>query len=181
MKKFLFDFFPVLLFFAGYKLYDIYVATAVAIVASVLQVALYGFKYRKVETVHIVTLLLIGIFGGLTLYLQDETFIKWKPTILNWLFGVAFLASHIIGGQPITQRMMGATISLPNRIWINLNIGWTIFFVSLGFINLYVIYNYDTDTWVNFKSFGLMGLMFAFVIAQSLYLAPHIKTTENEK
>jgi len=173
--KFLFDIFPVALFFVAYKMYDIYVATAVAIVSSVLQVAWFWLKYRRIETMHIVTMILIIVFGGATLILQDEMFIKWKPTILNWAFAIAFIASQYIGRKPIIQRMLSSSMDLPNPIWIKLNILWALFFFALGLINIYVIYNFDTDTWVNFKLFGMTGLTFIFVIFQSLYISRYIK------
>ncbi|MDX8396426.1 MAG: inner membrane-spanning protein YciB, partial [Mariprofundaceae bacterium] len=114
-------------------------------------------------------------FGGATLILQDEMFIKWKPSVINWLFGAVFIGSQFIGKMCIIQRMLGSKLTLPDPIWIKLNIMWAIFFVVLGFINLFVVYNYDTDTWVNFKLFGLTGLMLVFMLIQGIYLARHIK------
>jgi intracellular septation protein len=102
-------------------------------------------------------------------------FIKWKPSVINWLFGVAFIGSQFIGKQPFIQRMLGSQLELPKAIWRNLNSAWALFFIALGFINLYVVYNYDTDTWVDFKLFGLMGLTLSFMLLQGLYLARHIK------
>lgn len=178
--KFLFDFLPIFLFFIVYKIYDIYIATIVAIVASCLQVAFFWFKHRRVESMHIVTLVLIIVLGGATLILKDETFIKWKPTGVNWMFGLAFLGSQFIGKKTILERMMGANITLPAEIWIRLNVAWALFFIALGFINLYVAYNYDTDTWVNFKLFGMMGLTILFILAQAAYLSRHIKHEDTE-
>ena len=179
--KFLFDFFPVLLFFVAFKVYDIFVATAVAIAASFIQVGVYWFKHRRFETMHLVTLGIIVIFGGATLILQNEIFIKWKPTVLNWLFALVFLGSHFIGQKPIVQRMMASAVTLPAAIWHRLNIGWTIFFIVIGFINIYVAYNFDTETWVNFKLFGIFGLTMAFVIAQSFFIARHIKPEQDSE
>ena len=173
--KFLFDFFPIVLFFIAYKLYGIFAATAVAIAASFLQVGLYWLKHRKVENTHLVTLVLIAVFGGLTLILQDETFIKWKPSVINWLFGIVFLGSQFIGKKNIVERMMGANISLPKFIWPRLNMAWSVFFIALGFANLYVMSYYDTDTWVNFKMFGMMGLTIVFLVGQGFYLARYIQ------
>lgn len=178
--KFLVDFFPILLFFIAYKFYGIYTATAVAIAASFVQVAAFWLKHRRFENMHLITLGLIVILGGATLYLQDEMFIKWKPTLVNWLFAVAFLGSHYIGKKPLVERMMGSAMELPAPLWTRLNISWVLFFTVLGVINLYVVYNFDTDTWVNFKLFGMMGLTFAFVIAQAFVLARFIKTDESE-
>ncbi|HHM06335.1 MAG TPA: septation protein A [Gammaproteobacteria bacterium] len=177
--KLLFDFFPILLFFAAYQLYDIYVATVVAMVASVAQVAWSWFRHRKVENMHWITMALILVLGGATLILQDEMFIKWKPTVVNWLFAIAFLASQYIGGRPIIQRVMAANISLPQNIWTRLNMIWIAFFVALGVINLFVVYNFDTDTWVNFKLFGMLALTLIFILLQGVYLARHIQEGES--
>jgi len=176
--KFLFDFFPILLFFIAYKTHGIYAATVVAIVASFIQVGYAWLKHRKVETMHWITLALIVVFGGATLLLQDELFIKWKPTVLNWLFGLAFLVSQYVGQKNIIQRMMGTSITLPRKIWTRLNFSWVIFFISVGFINLYVIYNFDTDTWVNFKLFGMLGLTLIFILLQGIYLTRFLKTDD---
>jgi intracellular septation protein len=184
--KFLFDFFPVLLFFAAYKLYGIYVATATAIVASFVQVGAYWLKHRRFENMHLVTLGLIVVLGGATLILHDETFIMWKPTVVNWLFGVVFLGSQFIGERPIIERMMRSAITLPDPVWRRLNMTWALFFIVLGFVNLYVAFYYGLDLpqevreniWVNFKLFGMMGLTIAFILAQGFYLARHMKTEE---
>ncbi len=177
--KFLFDFFPVLLFFVAFKLYDIFTATAVAIAASFIQVGLYWIKNRRFESMHLVTLGIIVIFGGATLLLRDEVFIKWKPTVLNWLFAVAFTGSHFIGKKPIVQRMMASAITLPSTIWYRLNLLWIIFFTVIGFINLYVAFHFDTATWVDFKVFGILGLTLAFVVIQSFFIARYIKPDQS--
>ncbi len=179
--KLLFDFFPIILFFLAYKIYGIYVATAVAIVAVLVQVGFSWFKTGKVENMHLVTLVLMVVLGGATLYLQDERFIKWKPTLVNWLFGFAFLGSQIIGKYTFIERMMKEQISLPRVIWRRLNLSWALFFFVLGFLNLFVIYNYDTDTWVNFKLFGMFGLTLLFVVLQGLILSRFIPESEAEK
>jgi intracellular septation protein len=179
--KLLFDFFPILLFFVAYKMYDIYVATAVAIVAAFVQVGAYWLQHRRVEKTHVITLTLLVVFGGLTLILQDETFIKWKPSVINWLFGIVFLGSQFIGKKSIVERMMGANLALSAPIWNRLNTSWAVFFLALGFANLYVVYNFDTDTWVNFKLFGMMGLTIAFIIAQAIYLSRHVQETRKEE
>ena len=173
--KFLFDLFPVILFFIAYKIHGIFIATAVAIAASFLQVGLHWLKHRRVENTHLVTLVLLVVFGGLTLILQDETFIKWKPSIINWLFGIVFFGSQFIGEKTIVERMLGGNISLPSFVWPKLNMAWAVFFIALGFANLYVMSYYDTDTWVNFKLFGMMGLTMLFLLAQGIYLTQHIQ------
>ena len=172
--KLLFDFFPIILFFAAFKLYGIYAATAVAIAATVIQVGYTWFKHKKVESMHWVTLVLIIVMGGLTLYLQDEQFIKWKPTVINWIFGIAFLGSQFIGEKPFVERMMSGNLELPSPVWKRLNVSWAAFFIVLGCINLYVIYNFDTETWVNFKLFGMLGLTILFVLLQAMFLSRYM-------
>ncbi|MDX1353406.1 MAG: septation protein A [Thiomicrorhabdus sp.] len=178
--KLLFDLFPVVLFFIAYKMYDIYIATAVIIVASIVQVAYFYIKHKRVEKMHIITLMLILILGGLTLILQDEDFIKWKPSIVNWGFALVFLGSHYIGQKPIVERMMGQAIALPDKIWIRLSWLWILFFVVSGLTNLYVAFNYDTDTWVNFKLFGLMGMTLVFILIQGIYISRYIQESESD-
>lgn len=178
--KLLFDFFPVILFFVAYKLYGIYVATMVIIAATVIQLGAYWLKHRRLESLHLTTFGLVILLGGATLLLQDEMFIKWKPTVVNWVFAVIFLGSQFIGKKPLIARMAGKNLTLPDAIWARLNIGWVVFFVAMGIVNLYVAYYFDTDTWVNFKLFGLLGLTLAFIIAQSVYLAPYVKVDSEE-
>lgn len=180
--KFLYDLFPLLLFFAAFKLYDIYVATAVAIVASFVQVGGYWLKHRRFETMHLVTLGVIAVFGGLTLALHNDTFIKWKPTLVYWILGALTLGSHL-NRRTLIQRMLGTRVALPDAVWRRLNLGWGLFFAFLGALNLYVAFYYApeldeaarTAAWVNFKVFGLMGLTLAFVVAQAFYLARHVQ------
>ena len=177
--KFLFDFFPILLFFITFKFYDnpeegVLAATAVAIIASAIQVFLFWLKNRRVEKMHIVTLVLIVVLGGATLILKDPVFIKWKPTAVNWLFAIAFLGSQFIGHKPLVKRMMDHAVELPEFAWTKLNIAWVVFFVAMGFANLYVAFNFDLNTWVNFKTYGMLGLTIVFVILQAVYLAKHV-------
>lgn len=174
----LFEFFPIILFFIAFKLYDIYVATAVVIVATVIQVAYTWFKQRKVETMQWITLALILVMGGATIYLQDEQFIKWKLSIIEWLFGLAFLGSQFIGKKPFIERMMSGSLTLPAVVWKRLNIMWAGFFISIGFINLYVMYNYNTDDWVTFKTFGVPGLMIIFILVQMIFIYKYIPEAE---
>jgi intracellular septation protein len=140
--KLLADFFPILLFFIAYKLYGIYVATAVAIAASMAQVGFHWYKHRKVENMHLVTLGLLVVFGGLTIALHDRTFIMWKPSIVNWLFAAVFLGSHFIGEKPLIQRMMSHAIEVPDPVWGRLNQLWVLFFVAMGAANLYIANNF---------------------------------------
>jgi intracellular septation protein len=173
MKLFV-DYFPILLFFIAYKFFDIYIATAVAIAATFLQVAFTWLKTRKVATMQLTTLAIIVIFGGLTLYLHDEQFIKWKPTVINWLFAVAFLGSQLFGQKTAIERMMGSSLTLPKPIWRRLNLSWVTFFLIMGSANLYVMSHYDRDTWVNFKLFGMLGLTFMFIVLQSFFLSRYL-------
>ena len=177
--KFLSDFFPILLFFIAYKLEGIYTATAVAIIASAIQVAYFQIRYKKVEKMQWVTLWLLIFFGGLTLAFRDPDFIKWKPTVVNWLFAAAFLGSQFIGNKTLLQRMMDQAVSLPQVIWQRLNYIWISFFVGIGFLNLYVAFNFSEDTWVDFKLFGMLGITFVFIILQGFYIARHV--TEVDK
>ena len=172
--KLLFDFLPVLLFFAAYKLYGIYVATAVAIVAGLGQVGYVWLRHRRLEKMHVATAVLLLVFGGLTLALRDETFIKWKPTIVDWLFALVFVGSRYVGTRkPLVERMMSGAIRVAEPVWGRLNSLWVGFFVLMGVANLLVVYNFDTATWVDFKLFGMLGLTLAFVVAQAFYLARH--------
>jgi len=177
MKQLL-EFIPVILFFITYKVYDIYTATAVIIVATIIQVGISWFVNKKVETMQWITLGLIIVMGGATLYLQDEQFIKWKLTIIEWLFGLAFLGSQFFGKKTFVERMMGASIELPAPIWKRLNIAWALFFISVGGINIYVMKNFNTDDWVTFKTFGVPGLMLVFIVIQMLFIYKHIPEPE---
>jgi intracellular septation protein len=179
--KFLFDFFPILLFFVAYKMYDIYVATAVAIAAAAIQTGAFWLKHRRFEKMHLVTFALLLVFGGLTIALRDPTFIKWKPTVINWLFAAVFLASHWIGAKPLVERMMNHAIQAPHPVWIRLSWMWILFFIGIGALNLYVAYNFAEETWVNFKLFGILGITFAFVIGQAFYLSRYMQQESAEE
>ena len=176
--KLLTDLFPVILFFVAYQLYDIYVATAVAIAASVVQVAYIKFRHGKVENAQWLTLGLLVVFGGLTLFLRDPTFIKWKPTVVNWLFAAAFLLSQLFMQRSLLRRRMVRAVTLPDAIWLRLNGAWVLFFFAMGVINLYVAYTYSEQVWVNFKLFGFLGLTIVFMLAQGVYLSRHIEPEE---
>jgi intracellular septation protein len=179
--KLLTDFLPILLFFIAYKMFDIYVATAVAIAATFLHVAVTWLKTRKVATMQLVTLAILVIFGGLTLYLHNEQFIKWKPTVINWIFATAFLGSQFFGEKTVVERLMSAQITLPNPIWRRLNLSWVAFFLIMGGANLYVMYNFERDTWVNFKLFGMLGMTMVFLVIQSLFLSRHISAQKESE
>ncbi len=176
--KLLIDFFPIILFFAAFKAWGIYAATAVAIVATIVQIAYLRFKTGKVETMQWVSLGVIVVFGGATLLAHDENFIKWKPTVLYWLMGGALLVGLVLFKKNFIKSLMGAQMQLPDSVWNTLNWAWTGFFAVMGVLNLWVAFNFDTDTWVNFKMFGGIGLMLAFVVGQALYLGRYLKEPE---
>lgn len=172
----LFDFLPVIAFFVAYKLADIFVATLVIIVATVLQVAIHWLRTRRVNPMHLVSAGLVLVFGGLTLAIRDAAFIMWKPTIVNWLFAAAFLASpwRWFGGQPLVQRLMstsGTPLGLSPAQWRRLNAMWVTFFLVMGAANIAVFRYFDEATWVNFKLFGMLGLTLAFIVAQGFWIA----------
>lgn len=202
--KFLFDLFPVILFFAVFKWGQnnpadaqsaiaqylsslvsggqvpeaqapILLATAVAILATFGQIGYLLIRRRKVDNMLWVSLVIITLFGGATIYFHNDTFIKWKPTVLYWCFAVALLVAQLGFRRNLIRTMMEKQVSLPEAVWTKLNLAWLLFFVSMGLVNLFVAYGFDTETWVNFKLFGFMGLMFAFIIAQSLFLSKYIK------
>ena len=178
--KFLFDMFPVILFFAVFKLYGIYEATAVAIAATFVQIGWVWFRRRKVEPMLWVSLGVITVFGGATLLLHNDTFIKWKPTVLYWLFAGALGIGELIFKKNLIRSMMEKQMSLPEPLWGRLLLSWIAFFSVMGILNLYVAFNYSTDTWVNFKLFGGMGLMLVFVFGQALILAKHMQEKKSE-
>jgi intracellular septation protein len=170
VKAFL-DFIPILLFFIAYKQYDIYIATAVVIIASIAQAIFVYLTEKRIPAMLLASTTLIVLMGGATLLLQDEVFIKWKPTLINWLFALVFIGSLYIGQKPLLMRMMGDNFpNLPLAVWHRMSWIWAIFFTSVGIINLWVAYNFDTDTWVSFKLVGLLGLTLVFIIAQSFYM-----------
>lgn len=182
--KFLYDLFPLLLFFAAFKLYDIYVATAVAIAASFVQVGAFWFRHRRFETIHLVTLAVIAVFGGLTLILRDDTFIKWKPTLVYWILALLVLGSQVLGKKTAIERLLGGQMTLPPQVWARQNLSWGLFFIVLGALNIYVAFYYAPELdaaarqaiWVNFKVFGLLGLTLAFTLLQAVVMARHLST-----
>ena len=186
--KLLFDFFPLVLFFGAFKLYDIYVATLVAMTASLAQVIFIRIRHQRFETTHLVTLFVILLFGGMTLIFQDDMFIKWKPTIVNWIFAVVVLGSQFIGKRTVLERLLGGQMQMPARIWKKVNVSWGLFFFVSGLLNLYVAFYFRThldeaartDFWVNFKVFGLLGLTLAFSIIQMMIVARYISTEPAE-
>jgi intracellular septation protein len=178
--KLLFDFLPILLFFIAYKLADIYVATGVLIVATLAQVGWIWLRQRQVEKMPLFTAALVLALGGATLILHDPVFVKWKPTVVNWLFAAVFLGSRFIGRKTLLERMVGGQLELPAPVWVKLTLAWAGFFLVMGAANLYVAFTFSENTWVNFKLFGLLGLTLVFVLAQAFYMSRHLKTDETD-
>ena len=173
--KFLFDLFPVILFFLAFKIYGIYTATAVAIVATFAQIGWVWFRHRKVDTMLWVSLVIVTFFGGATLLLQDETFIKWKPTVLYWLFAGILAGGALFMKKNLMKSLLSEQMQLPDVAWTRMNWSWVGFFTFMGFANLAVAYSFSTDAWVNFKLFGGIGLMLAFVLVQGMLLSKYIE------
>lgn len=203
--KLLIDFLPIVIFFAVYKLSNelialcsgifspefiellnntqpIILATAVLIPATVIQILYTRWVSGKVEKMHLVTLTLVVLLGGATVLFGDKSFIQWKPTVVNWLFAIAFLGSQFIGKKNLIQRMMDGKVFLPSEVWRRLNYAWVIFFLFSGTVNIYVAYTMSEEAWVNFKLFGMLGLTIVFIVAQGIYLSRHIEhdKLENE-
>lgn len=198
--KLLFDFLPVVLFFAVFKYAEshrewaaafatgqlgfivsggvvgpgeapVLLATGVVIAATLAQVAWLKLRGRRIDAMLWVSLVLVVLLGGAGIYFHDETFIKWKPSALYWAMGLAFWLSPLLFGKNLLRVLMGAQLQLPARVWHRLNFAWVAFFAAMGLLNLWVAYHFSTDTWVNFKLFGGIGLMLLFTLAQGVYLS----------
>ncbi|CAK1815580.1 septation protein A [Vibrio crassostreae] len=172
MKQIL-DFIPLIIFFALYKMYDIYTATGALIVASAVQIVLTYFIYKKVEKMQIITFLMVAVFGGMTIFLHDDNFIKWKVTIVYALFAIGLTVSHIMGKSAI-KGMLGKEISLPESVWAKINWAWTLFFTLCAILNVYVAFNLPLDVWVNFKVFGLLIATLLFTLLTGVYIYKHL-------
>lgn len=202
--KLLFDLLPVILFFSVFKWGEsnpepaqqlasqylaglvaggtvtaaqapILLATSIAILATVFQIAVQFSRKKKVDTMLWISLAIITVFGGATIYFNNETFIKWKPTVLYWFFASALLVARIAMQKNLIRMMMGKQMSLPDPVWDKLNVAWLMFFVLMGLVNLLVAFNFSTATWVSFKLFGFMGLMIVFIIGQTVLLSKYMK------
>ena len=172
--KLLFDLFPVILFFIAFKFAGIYVATSVAIAATVVQIAWSKWRHGKIDTMLWVSFVIIAVFGGATLWLHDATFFKLKPTVLYWLFSAILLFANVFFKKNLIRSLLGEKIALPLHVWHRLNLLWSLFFAVLGLLNLYVAFKYSEDAWVNFKLFGFTGLMIVFILGQSAWLARYV-------
>ena len=172
MKQIL-DFIPLIIFFALYKMYDIYTATGALIVASAVQIVLTYIIYKKVEKMQIITFLMVAVFGGMTIFLHDDNFIKWKVTIVYALFAIGLTVSHLMGKSAI-KGMLGKEISLPEAVWSKINWAWALFFTLCAILNVYVAFSLPLDVWVNFKVFGLLIATFAFTLLTGVYIYKHL-------
>lgn len=179
MKQLL-DFIPLIIFFILYKTHDIFVATGALIIATAIQVALTWFLYKKVEKMQLITFLMVTLFGGLTLFLHDENFIKWKVTIIYGIFALGLAFSQLVR-NPLIKTMLGKEITLAEAIWMRINLAWTVFFVVCAIINIYIAFNFPLDVWVNFKVFGLLALTFIFTLATGGYIYHHMPKETDSK
>ncbi|MCU0921427.1 MAG: septation protein A [Burkholderiaceae bacterium] len=206
--KILFDFLPILLFFAAFKYAEVHkewaaafatsqlgflvsgnvvgvneapvlLATVVVIIATLAQVAWLKLRSRRVDSMLWVSLALVVVLGGATIYFHNETFIKWKPSMLYWAMGLSFWLSPLIFGKNLLRALLGEQMQLPAMVWHRLNFAWVAFFALMGLLNLWVAYTFSTATWVNFKLFGGIGLMLLFTLAQGLYLSRYVKDDED--
>jgi intracellular septation protein len=208
--KLLFDFLPIILFFVAFKVADankaaaaafatshfgfivsggivgaeeapVLLATVVVVIATLAQVAWLAACGKKIDLMLWVSLALVVVMGGLTIWLHSETFIKWKPTLLYWVMAATLLLASLVWRKNLIRTLLGEQLTLPEPIWQRLNFAWATFFALMGALNLWVAYHFATPTWVNFKLFGLMGLLLAFALGQGLYLARYMGDDEKEE
>ncbi len=205
--KILLDFLPILLFFGTFKYAEahkewaakfasehfgflvsggvvgvgeapVLLATLVVMLATLAQILILLARGKKIDMMLWISLALVVVLGGATVWFHSETFIKWKPSVLYWAMGLSFWISQTFFRKNLLQAMLGAQLELPSHVWQRLNFAWIAFFALMGLLNLYVAYSFDTATWVNFKLFGGMGLMLLFTLAQGVYLTRHMKPEE---
>jgi intracellular septation protein len=175
------DFMPVIVFFVAYKLFGMYVATAAIMVTMSVQIAVQWFTKRRVNKMLLISGILVLVFGGITIALRNPLFIQWKPTIVNWLFAVAFLGSRFVGDKTLIQRMMEQAIALPAAMWRQLNWLWVGNFSFLGAANIYVVYHYSEEFWVNFKLYGMLGLTLLMALIQGIWIARNMPEQEQHE
>ncbi|WP_066569067.1 septation protein A [Snodgrassella sp. CFCC 13594] len=176
-----FEFLVVVLFFATYMISkNIILATSVAVIAGIIQAAWCWFKYKKLQTMQWVSLLLIVIFGGATIVFKDAHFIMWKPTVLFWLMAMALVVAQLMG-KNILKSTIGKEVVVPDSVWRNLTAAWAVFLIFLGVLNLWVAYHFTQTQWVSYKLFGSTGLLIAFVIAQTFYLSRYMESEQQTK
>lgn len=175
----LFELIPLVGFFVAYKMHDIYMAVIVLMVLMALGLVIHRVQKKTITNMQWMSFVLVVIFGGITLLFHNEIFIKWKPTVLNWSFGLAFLISHFFSKKTFTERIMSAAkLNASKKVWSRLNLSWVIFFLLSGALNIFVAYQFSTEVWVNFKLFGLFGLTFIFAIGQAIYLKNHVRAAD---
>ncbi|WP_445399751.1 septation protein A [Zobellella sp. An-6] len=180
MKQFA-EFIPLIIFFVVYKTVDIYAATGALMAATCVQMLVQWIRHKRLEKMHLITLVLVLFFGGLTMFFQDDAFIKWKVTAVNGLFALGLLVSRYGFGKNPLKQMLGKELTLPDAIWDRANLAWVGFFLFCGLLNIYVAFNLSQELWVNFKVFGLLGLTLLFTIATVFYLYRHQPTQEKNK
>lgn len=173
--KLLFDFLPIIVFFIAYKFFGIFVATTTLLAFTAIQFGWVFWKKRSFDTTQIIVLASVILLGGATLLFHNTLFIKWKPTALYWIMALVFIFAPIINKKTLLEKMLDEKLSLPRNIWNRLNLAWVFFFLSIGTLNLYVVYHFSTNAWVNFKLFGVLGATLLFGILQSLYMAKYLK------
>jgi intracellular septation protein len=178
--KFFFDLLPVILFFVGFKLYNIFVATAIAIFTTIALIIYSKFVLKHVDKMLLINGAIVSLLGGITLALHDKTFIMWKPTVLYWIGAVILLISNHFFKKNLIEQMMQNVLNPPENIWQTLNWIWITFLVALGFLNLYVAFNFSENAWVNFKLFGVTSMLFAFMIVQTFMLKQYLVTPSEE-
>ncbi len=205
--KLLFDFLPIVLFFGAFKYAEgnkdwaaafasehlgfmvsggivgpneapVLLATLVVILATLVQIGVLLLRGKKIDTMLWVSLGLVTLLGGATIWFHSETFIKWKPTVLYWVMGLSFWGAQVFFRKNLLKTLMGQQMVLPDNVWRNLNLAWVTFFALMGVLNIYVAYSFDTATWVNFKLFGGIGLMLLFTLGQGVYLSRHLKDAD---
>lgn len=172
MKQ-LIDFIPLIIFFALYKMYDIYVATGALIAATAVQIIVTYALYKKVEKMQLITFVLVAVFGGMTIFLHDDNFIKWKVTIVYVVFALGLAVSHLMGRSAI-KSMLGKELTLPDSVWAKVNWAWVGFFSACAVINIYVAYRLPLDVWVNFKVFGLLAATLVYTLLTGVYIYKHL-------
>lgn len=179
----IYDILPVILFFLAFKFYGIYVATVVGIAATAIQTIVTRMVLKHWDKKQLITLLVFVLFGGMTLYFHDPIFVKWKPTIVFWVFALSIMVTHFFTERPLMQRLMESMLegkgALPILVWRRINLMWAAFFSLLGGVNLYIAYTYSNEAWVNFKLFGITGALFLFSIIQAIYLSSYLTDTKS--
>lgn len=175
---FLYELLPVFLFFLAFKFYGIYAATIVGIASTFIQVIITRLWMKTWDKKQLITFAIFVLFGGMTLYFHNPIFVKWKPTVVFWIFSLAILITHFFTSKPLIQRLMEGALQekgeIPAQAWRRLNLAWAMFFLMMGFVNIYIAYQFSNDAWVNFKFYGITAALFVFSIAQALCLSRYM-------